>query len=342
MTNDRRQPENADIRDRVKEYLERRGLCAPGVRVVPLTGDASDRRYFRLLRPDEPSRVLALYPGPFDYDDMSFVNVARLLEEMPVPIPEIFDHADDLGVLVLSDLGDVTLQAHLGTESPAEHAALYRQSVALIEVLQRRGRELDSPEYIPYGVAFDVQKLAWELDFFTKNFLEAYRGVVLEESTRAALQQEFARVVEELAGEPRVLCHRDYHSRNLMLHEDELYIIDFQDARMGPDTYDLASLLRDSYVDLTEQTVDDLIAYFLALKGLSGREDAFRARFDVMALQRNLKALGTFGYQTTARRNPVYIQYIPRTLRHVRDNLASHARFGRLHEVLSGLVDELH
>jgi aminoglycoside/choline kinase family phosphotransferase len=127
-----------------------------------------------------------------------------------------------------------------------------------------------------------------------------------------------------------------------MLHEDELYIIDFQDARMGPDTYDLASLLRDSYVDLTEQTVDDLIAYFLALKGLSGQEDAFRARFDVMALQRNLKALGTFGYQTTARRNPVYIQYIPRTLRYVRDNLAMHARYGRLHEVLAGLVDELH
>jgi N-acetylmuramate 1-kinase len=342
MTNERRQPENAGIRDRVQEFLERRGFGERGVRVVPLTGDASDRRYFRLLLPDEPSRVLSLYPGPFDYDDMSFVNVARLLEEMPVPIPEIFDHADDLGVIVLTDLGDVTLQAHLGAESPADHAALYRQSVALIEVVQRRGRELESPKYLPYGVAFDVQKLAWELDFFTKNFLEAYRGVVLEESTRAALHEEFARIVEELAGEPRVLCHRDYHSRNLMLHEDELYIIDFQDARMGPDTYDLASLLRDSYVDLSDQTVDDLIAYFLALKGLTGQEDAFRARFDLMALQRNLKALGTFGYQTTARRNPVYIQYIPRTLRYVRNNLATHARFGRLHEVLSGLVDELH
>ena len=74
-------------------------------------------------------------------------------------------------------------------------------------------------------------------------------------------------LVEKLAAEPRVLCHRDYHSRNLMLHDGQLYIIDFQDARMGPDTYDLVSLLRDSYVDLPEQTVDELIAYFLALKG---------------------------------------------------------------------------
>ena len=138
-----------------------------------------------------------------------------------------------------------------------------------------------------------------------------------------------------------MLCHRDYHSRNLMLHEERLYIIDFQDARMGPDTYDLASLLRDSYVDLPEQTVSELIAYFLALKGTTDpSSETFRERFDLMALQRNLKALGTFGYQTTARRNPVYIQYIPRTLRYVRDNLERHPRFARLREVLAAHVEE--
>src|SRR6185503_7271464 len=142
--------------------------------------------------------------------------------------------------------------------------------------------------------------------------------------TRAELRREFAALVDVLAGEPRVLCHRDYHSRNLMLHDGRLYLIDFQDARMGPDTYDLVSLLRDSYVDLPEQTVSELIAYFLALKGNRYGERAYCERFDLMALQRNLKALGTFGYQTTARRNPVYIQYIPRTLRHVRDNLERH------------------
>jgi aminoglycoside/choline kinase family phosphotransferase len=125
-----------------------------------------------------------------------------------------------------------------------------------------------------------------------------------------------------------------------MLHHDRLYIIDFQDARMGPDTYDLVSLLRDSYVDLPEHTVEELIAYFLALKGQTGADSAFRRRFDTMALQRNLKALGTFGYQTTARRNPVYIQYIPRTLRYVRDNLEHLPRFARLRELLAAHVDE--
>ncbi len=145
-------------------------------------------------------------------------------------------------------------------------------------------------------------------------------------------------IVRELAAEPPVLCHRDYHSRNLMLNEGQLYMIDFQDARMGPDTYDLVSLLRDSYVDLPEQTVEELVAYFLALKGAPDEPD-FRRRFNVMALQRNLKALGTFGYQTTARHNPVYIQYIPRTLRYARRNLAL-PRFARLREILAGHIEE--
>jgi aminoglycoside/choline kinase family phosphotransferase len=327
-----------ETRDRIQVYLDRTRLSAQQPRVMPLTPDASDRRYFRVLVADAPNIVLSLYSAPFEVSKLPFVNVATLLAQMPVPIPAVLGHADDLGVLALQDLGDVTLQAHLGAATPAQHAALYRQAVSLIATLQRRGQELESPEYLPYGISFDVEKLTWELDFFTKHFLEAYRGITLADSERAALRGEFAGIVDELAAEPRVLCHRDYHSRNLMLNDGQLYMIDFQDARMGPDTYDLVSLLRDSYVDLPDQTVEDLIAYFLALKGASD-EPEFRRRFDVMALQRNLKALGTFGYQTTARRNPVYIQYIPRTLRYVRRNLAL-PRFARLRDLLSTHVEE--
>jgi aminoglycoside/choline kinase family phosphotransferase len=339
-TIERRRTDTADARDRIEGYLRRSGLAERAPRVVPLTGDASDRRYFRILTPDAPSIVLALHAQPFDVRTLPFVNVARLLARMPVPIPDVLGDAGDLGVIALQDLGDVTLQAHLGAASPAEHAALYRQATALIATLQRRGAELTSPEFLPYGIAFDVEKLTWELDFFMKHFLEAYRGATIAPAEYDALRAEFAVIVEELAAEPRVLCHRDYHSRNLMLHDEQLFIIDFQDARMGPDTYDLVSLLRDAYVDLPEQTVDELIAYFLALKGLTGTEREFRQRFDVMALQRNLKALGTFGYQTTARRNPVYIQYIPRTLKYVRDNLDHQPRFGRLRERLATHVEE--
>jgi aminoglycoside/choline kinase family phosphotransferase len=332
------------LRERIDEYLRGCGLVGRQTRVVPLTGDASDRKYFRIIRSDGVSIVLALHAGPIEFGTLPFANVANLMQRVPLPVPAMLGHSDALGIVALQDLGDLTLQAHLGAAPATEHAALYRQAVAFIELLQRRGAELESPTYLPYTVAFDVEKLTWELDFFTKHFIEGYRGAQLPAAHREVLAREWGAIAKELAREPRVLCHRDYHSRNLMLHDDSLYIIDFQDARMGPDTYDLVSLLRDSYVDITDEVRDELIAYFLALKARgAARADAdrFRERFDLMALQRNLKALGTFGYQTITRRNPVYIQYMPRTLRYARTALESYSRFGRLRDVLAEHIDEL-
>ncbi|MBI4265934.1 MAG: phosphotransferase [Acidobacteria bacterium] len=342
MIADRRTADGLDARARIDRFLAEQGL-ARGARVVPLTGDASDRRYFRVLLPAQgQSQVLAVYPGPLDFESLPFVNVARLLSAMPVPVPRILGHSDALGIIALADLGDVTLQAHLGAAPAAEHAALYRQAVTFIATIQRRGRELASRRYVPYGIAFDVEKLTWELQFFTRHFLEAYRGATLTAASRQGLAEEYAAVAEELAAEPRVLCHRDYHSRNLMVHEGGLHVIDFQDARMGPDTYDLVSLLRDSYVDLAEPQVEELIAFFLARHpGAAADPREFRRRVDLMAVQRNLKALGTFGFQTTSRGNTVYIQYIPRTLNYVRANLARYERFGRLRELLAEHLEEL-
>ena len=317
---------------RLVQYLSEKKIDAKAV--VPLTGDASDRRYFRVLLKDGSPIVLAMHAGAIDFDAMPFVSIARLLAAVPLPVPRILHHSNELGVLGLEDLGDVTLQAHLGAATPAEHAALYREAVTLIVRMQQRAEELRSDEYPPYKIAFDVEKLSWELEFFVKHYLLAYRGAKLSDSDRAHLRDEWAAIVDELAAEPRVLCHRDYHSRNLMLHRGQLYMIDFQDARMGPDTYDLVSLLRDSYVDLTPQQVDELIAFFMALKGITGQAAEFRRRFDLMALQRNLKALGTFGYMTTSRNNTVYIQYIPRTLAYVKANLAKYPRFTLLRDLL--------
>src|SRR5262249_55359665 len=278
-------------RDRIDRYLDQSGLLVRNPRVLPLTGDASDRRYFRVLLDDRPSVVLALHAGPIEFRTLPFANVADLLKQMRLPVPSILGHSDHDGILALQDLGDVTLQAHLGAASRTEHAALYREAVSLVDIMQSRGREFDAGGFMPYRVAFDVEKLTWELEFFVKHFLVAYRGAQISDSDRQGLMAEWSSIADELASEPRVLCHRDYHSRNLMWHDGRLYLIDFQDARLGPDTYDLVSLLRDSYVDLTDREVDDLIAYFLALKKMDPLQASeFRRRFDVMALQRNLKA----------------------------------------------------
>src|SRR5437870_4637030 len=139
--------EGPELRDRIDQYLRESGLAGKGAKVVPLTGDASDRRYFRILPRDGPSVVLALHAGPIEFGSLPFANVADLLKRVPLPVPAVLDHSDPLGILALQDLGDVTLQAHLGAATPAEHAALYRRAVAFIELLQRRAAELPPDDY---------------------------------------------------------------------------------------------------------------------------------------------------------------------------------------------------
>lgn len=331
-----------NVRGRIDAFLDVSGSGRRGATVVRLTGDAGDRQYVRILRDGAASQVLAIHPGPITFDTLPFTRVAALMDAMPVPIPRILAHSDALGIIALEDLGDITLQTYIETAPANARAELYRQAVTLIHTMQRRGRELASSDSVPYGIAFDEEKLAWELHFFTTHFLVAHRGAVLPDRVKAALAREYAEVAGELAASPRVLCHRDYHSRNLMVHDRRLHIIDFQDARMGPDTYDLVSLLRDSYVDLDGALVEALIDHFLTEAATPGEDAvAFRRRFDLMALQRNLKALGTFGFQSESRATSAYLPFIPRTLAHVRTNLSGYARFGRLHTLLAEYLPEL-
>ena len=327
-------------RRRIDQFLSQTPLVAPDHAVVALTGDASTRRYFRVVPSAGSPIVLALHEGPIEYAALPFVEVSDLLRRMPLPVPAILAHSDPLGILALQDLGDVTLQAHLGAESATRHTRLYHEAIEFIVRLQRRGAELASAAGTPYRLAFDVEKLTWELDFFVTHFVEGYRRAVLSPSDKTALSGEWKAIAGELAAEPRVLCHRDYHSRNLMVHDGGLFVIDFQDARMGPDTYDLVSLLRDSYVDIGDEECEGLMGHYLSLAGGSDAGE-FRRRFDLMAVQRNLKALGTFGNQAGARGNPVYIQYMPRTLAYARDNLARYSRFDRLRELLAAHIAEL-
>ncbi len=323
----------------VARYLTRAGL--DGASVVPLTGDASDRRYFRVGHPTAASAIVALYAAPFEDASLPFLNVARLFAAAALPIPAVLDTAGDLGVVLLEDLGDTTLQTHIGDESASAYAVLYRQAADLVEMLQRRGAALESPEYLPFGLAFDVEKLSWELHFFVTHFLEGHRRAVLTPALRGALTEEMDAVVAELAAEPRVICHRDYHSRNLMWSGGRLHLIDFQDARMGPETYDLASLLRDAYVEVPDDLVDDILAHFLVTRGRANEDPSdFRRRFDLMTVQRTLKALGTFGFQASARGNPSYLPYVPRAIGYARRALAPYPRFDRLHGALAELVPE--
>jgi aminoglycoside/choline kinase family phosphotransferase len=334
--------DRADIEPewRVRAYLHERGLERRLIRLTPLTPDASDRRYVRATLTGGQTVVLAVYPEAIEYDAMPFSGICSLLREMTVPVPAVLGHSDILGIVALEDLGDLTLQAHLERAQTGERERRYKEAIDLIVRLQQRGAQHSESGRVCYELAFDVEKLTWELDFFVQHFLEGYRGARLTPAERQALSEEWHAIAGELASEPRVLCHRDFHSRNLMLHAGQLHVIDFQDARLGPDTYDLASLLRDAYVDVTEEERASLVAYFLELAD-KGPIDRFVARFDLMSVQRNLKALGTFGYQATVRGNAAYVPYMTRTLAYARSPLRHYSRFARLRETLSTHVPEL-
>lgn len=332
----------SDIEDRIIRFLAT-FQPAPGRRVTPLTPDASDRRYFRVESDGAAPVVLAVHPGPIDYASMPFADAHALFLEMGLPVPAVLTHDDALGIIALGDLGDVTLQMHLRGADAAERRQKYVAAVDLIATLQTQGRALEGTQRLPYRLAFDVEKLMFELRFFAEHFLEGWRRVVLSADDRTALDQAFLTLARELAAEPRVVCHRDYHCRNLMVLRAELFLIDYQDARMGPDTYDLASLLRDSYVDLPEPLVDDLIdSYLCATRPdpVTARR-GFLRRFDAMSVQRNLKALGTFGFQASRRGNQAYVADMPRTLAHIRRNLARYPHFEPLRRALAPHLPEL-
>jgi len=244
------------------------------------------------------------------------------------------------GILLLEDCGDELLQTLAEKADRKTRIDFYLKALRILARIQSRGADLESESYFPYGIAFDEEKLSWELDYFRRHFLEGFRRALLSASDQESLRDSFSRMADEIAALPRVLCHRDYHSRNLMVVGDELVVLDFQDARMGPVSYDLVSLLRDSYVGLDADFAEEMSARFCSLTShVSPRR--LRDELDLVALQRNLKALGTFGYQCTVRRKSVYEQYVPRTLELVRVNLSRNPRWDGLRRILAAHVPEL-
>lgn len=326
--------------ERIRGYLaERQPQLADAAELRPLSGDASTRRYYR-LRTASRRYVVALYPEPFEPEELSYLTVHAVLEACGLPLPATIDVDGGRGLVLQEDLGELTLQDALREASEARREELYREAVDQLAQLQlraARGRQ----HAACFRIAFDIEKLSWELHYFQKHFLEGLRGADLSVEDRSVLSEAFHQLSQEIASWPRVLCHRDYHSRNLMPHEARLYWIDFQDARMGPASYDLASLLRDAYVDVPEPLQEDLKERFRQQACPDEPREVFRRRYDLMCVQRNLKALGTFGFMATVRQNPVYLQYVPRTLEHARSNLTRYPELERLLRTLVRHVPEL-
>jgi hypothetical protein len=316
------------------------------LQVRPLQGDASDRRYYRLeFAPGiggVRSLVLMRLAQPYTAGELPFVNVQRYLSLLGVPVPSIFWDDAAEGFVLLEDLGDVTLEAALRQASREQIGCWYRQALDILLVLQRPESMARRASCMAFSLAFDVEKLMWELDFFMTYMLKAFCAAPLHSRDEAALRGQFCKIAALLARQPRLLVHRDYHSRNLMLQQDRLRVIDFQDARLGPCQYDLASLLYDSYVVLPADLRQELLMYYLEQKaaadGYALDRTAFLHVFDYMCLQRNLKALGTFAFQTVVKRTQRYIEAIPPTLGYIQEHLHRRPELRELRELLGAYL----
>ena len=188
----------------------------------------------------------------------------------------------------------------------------------------------------------------WELDFMLEHYVRGLKKSSLNKRETGEVRRHFLSLSETLASQEPTFTHRDYHSRNLMAKDGRLILLDFQDARMGPCQYDLVSLLRDSYVHLEDGFRNEMIEHYIKQKEKEetrpvNRQEFYRI-FDWMSIQRNLKALGTFAYQSVVKGNHRYLEYIPVTLAYVRQTLNTRPDLGELRQTLikflPGLVSE--
>ncbi|SLM46386.1 putative Phosphotransferase [Nitrospira japonica] len=329
--------------------------------LTALAGDASNRRYFRVeFNESAPGSLILMQlaePEAFKHSEeavsgashqiteLPFLNVRTQLANAGVPVPGLYYYDQTAGLLYLEDFGDLTLSEACRDAPPHRVEMLYRQAVDVLADMQIKATSLADARCLAVHRGFDVPLLMWEFDHFLEYGIAARRGRPVADGEFSEIRDEFRKIAEQLAGQPRVFVHRDYHSRNLMVDGRRLGVIDFQDALMGPATYDLASLLRDAYIALDETLIDRLIGHFLDRLEERGHlrtdRDAFRRLFDFTSIQRNLKAAGRFVYIDQVKGNPKFLADIPRTLGYVKRNLHKYPELKALRRLLSAHVTEL-
>jgi len=324
--------------------------------IEKLPGDASTRRYYRIKthsQDESLKSLIVMVMEPFEEkgDRIPFLAVQKHLEQAGVDVPRVFDFDPKNGFVMLGDLGDTTLLRCLqDVEDLETERHFFERAIDLLvdlhvksgpnsKAAKENGTDLEG-----FHLSFDVEKLMWEVNFTLEHFYEKHLQRKIKPEDMEVIRQGFTQICTELANEPTVFTHRDYHSRNIMVSESgaeerpRFVMIDFQDARMGPCQYDLASLLRDSYYQLDEKQILALTRYYLARMKEQGAPienvEKFDRLFDLMSVQRNFKAIGSFASFLNRRGNPAYLKFIGNTFENIRRNLLKYPEFKKLKEVL--------
>lgn len=297
-----------------------------------LAGDASARRYFRVACADGGTRMLAYYPPEVRSQLQRFLDAYRAVQPHAY-VPKVMGQSAEAALQ--QDVGDTTLfdVLHRNRE---EGVRWYRKAITLLVYFQKAGDVGINP---PFTADFFMNELEMSREFYVEKLM----GVPPEPSIR--LRPLLRKLSDNIALHPYVLCHRDFHGQNIHILSEKLYLIDYQDLRMGPDTYDLASLLRDRGVArvLGDTTELELVDYYATWRtvGVPGRSPlphgerrSMRRRYFEVLLQRSLKILGTFSKQPLVRGRMGYLDFIPPTLESVQRCLDELPNYRPIAEVL--------
>ena len=340
---------SAELDPQIAKFIAQFTLSEVGTtefECLQLAGDASTRKYYRIVFANQ-SRVLMSWEPFADAKHYPFLNVLEHFGAVDVRVPKVEAFSPDLGVVLLEDLGDLTLERKFWENQDQKQAyPFFAQSVdELIKIHFLASKPAPAPNFCQ-ETRFDTAKFMWEMNYAREHFLEKVGGIQLNAREQTQLQDEFLKICTTLDQQPKFVCHRDYHSRNLMLKLGRIFVIDFQDARLGPLQYDLVSLVHDSYVNLDNESIAWIKNDYLAKARDVGPPGAIRPDFEdvfkLQIIQRCFKACGSFSSFFNARNDTRYLKYLKNTAQLVAQTLNEDGRFILFSELLNtrGLVDK--
>jgi len=316
--------------------------------LAALAGDASSRRYYRaqLSGAGAPATaiIMDLSAGsalPLSSEELAvfkevpkelpFLNLHRFLSRIGVHVPKLYGHWENQGIIILEDLGDIALWDRVQNLPDEEIIAWYQKAIDELLRLQIVGTAQRDDACIAFQQRFDFKLYMWEFEHFIEWGLEKRPGAKIDGTVINELRKWFSAISETLQNQLPCLNHRDYHSWNLMVRNESLRVIDFQDALLAPPQYDLASLLNDRITDelITPPIEQRLVHYYIDASRALGRTvdtDAFIEIYRLSTIQRDLKVVGRFYYLDLAKGKPGYRKFIAPTVRRLVRNFANTPR----------------
>ncbi len=321
------------------------GMRATAMEALPV--HASNRRYYRAtLRGGDsvvimklsstPTKAEEFTDGALRIDELPFLEVQRRFDAAGLPVPRIEGQDMYAGVVILEDLGDLTLEDYLANYEAEDFEDYYLEAVRLVTEMQRQADVIADGSIIERR-RFNDRALFLELDHFREYGIERGLGLRLNPRERARFDEAAHAIVDRIITLPQTVVHRDFQSRNLMLRDGRrdrgLAIIDFQDALIGPYVYDLVALLRDSYVVLERPFVSRMLQQYRQLMPEAPMD--LEDDFDLCTIQRKLKDAGRFVFIRDVKGNPDFMRFFQPSLAYGLDALSRLGGFGELHELAS-------